>query len=84
MQDHGANFFCLEKLGRVKGVSNPRSWRASAARRSTSSCRRAACPERDDMSGTVGAQDPPRRRPDDRQLERLGVATVHEAQGRTA
>jgi gallate dioxygenase len=23
MQDHGANFFCLEKLGRVKGVSNP-------------------------------------------------------------
>jgi gallate dioxygenase len=23
MQDHGANFFCLEKLGRVKGVTNP-------------------------------------------------------------
>ena len=23
MQDYGANFFCLEKLGRVKGVSNP-------------------------------------------------------------
>jgi gallate dioxygenase len=23
MQDHGANFFCLEKLARVKGVSNP-------------------------------------------------------------
>jgi len=23
MQDHGANFFCLEKLGRVTGVSNP-------------------------------------------------------------
>jgi len=23
MQDHGVNFFCLEKLGRVKGVSNP-------------------------------------------------------------
>jgi gallate dioxygenase len=23
LQDHGANFFCLEKLGRVKGVSNP-------------------------------------------------------------
>ena len=23
MQDHGANFFCIEKLGRVKGVSNP-------------------------------------------------------------
>jgi len=23
MQDHGANFFCLEKLGHVKGVSNP-------------------------------------------------------------
>jgi gallate dioxygenase len=23
MQDHGANFFCLEKLARAKGVSNP-------------------------------------------------------------
>ena len=23
MQDHGASFFCLEKLARVKGVSNP-------------------------------------------------------------
>ena len=23
MQDHGANFFCLEKLARVKGVTNP-------------------------------------------------------------
>jgi gallate dioxygenase len=23
MQDHGANFFCIEKLARVKGVSNP-------------------------------------------------------------
>jgi gallate dioxygenase len=23
MQDHGANFFCLEKLARQKGVSNP-------------------------------------------------------------
>jgi gallate dioxygenase len=23
MQDYGANFFCLEKLARVKGVSNP-------------------------------------------------------------
>ena len=23
MQDSGANFFCLEKLARVKGVSNP-------------------------------------------------------------
>ena len=23
MQDHGANFFCIEKLGRVRGVSNP-------------------------------------------------------------
>ncbi len=23
MQDYGANFFCLEKLGRTKGVSNP-------------------------------------------------------------
>ena len=23
LQDYGANFFCLEKLGRVKGVSNP-------------------------------------------------------------
>jgi gallate dioxygenase len=23
MQDHGANFFCLEKLARVNGVSNP-------------------------------------------------------------
>jgi gallate dioxygenase len=23
MQDHGATFFCLEKLARVKGVSNP-------------------------------------------------------------
>jgi gallate dioxygenase len=23
MQDHGANFFCIEKLGRLKGVSNP-------------------------------------------------------------
>jgi gallate dioxygenase len=23
MQDHGANFFCMEKLGRLKGVSNP-------------------------------------------------------------
>jgi gallate dioxygenase len=23
MQDHGASFFCLEKLARAKGVSNP-------------------------------------------------------------
>jgi len=23
MQEHGASFFCLEKLARVKGVSNP-------------------------------------------------------------
>jgi gallate dioxygenase len=23
MQDHGASFFCLEKLARTKGVSNP-------------------------------------------------------------
>ena len=23
MQDYGASFFCLEKLGRTKGVSNP-------------------------------------------------------------
>jgi gallate dioxygenase len=23
MQDHGANFFCLEKLAKAKGVSNP-------------------------------------------------------------
>ena len=23
MQDHGASFFCLEKLARVRGVSNP-------------------------------------------------------------
>ena len=23
MMDHGASFFCLEKLARVKGVSNP-------------------------------------------------------------
>jgi gallate dioxygenase len=23
MQDYGANFFCLEKLARAKGVSNP-------------------------------------------------------------
>ena len=23
MQDYGASFFCLEKLGRAKGVSNP-------------------------------------------------------------
>ena len=23
MQDYGANFFCLEKLARTKGVSNP-------------------------------------------------------------
>jgi gallate dioxygenase len=23
LQDYGANFFCLEKLGRAKGVSNP-------------------------------------------------------------
>ena len=23
MQDYGANFFCLEKLGRTMGVSNP-------------------------------------------------------------
>jgi gallate dioxygenase len=23
LMDYGANFFCLEKLGRVKGVSNP-------------------------------------------------------------
>ena len=23
MQDHGANFFCIEKLARVKGISNP-------------------------------------------------------------
>ena len=23
LQDYGASFFCLEKLGRVKGVSNP-------------------------------------------------------------
>ena len=23
MQDHGANFFCIEKLARVKRVSNP-------------------------------------------------------------
>ena len=23
MQDHGANFFCIEKLGRVTGTSNP-------------------------------------------------------------
>jgi gallate dioxygenase len=23
MQDHGANFFCIEKLARVKKVSNP-------------------------------------------------------------
>ena len=23
LQDHGASFFCLEKLARVKGVSNP-------------------------------------------------------------
>jgi gallate dioxygenase len=23
MQDQGANFFCIEKLGRVTGVSNP-------------------------------------------------------------
>jgi len=23
LQDHGASFFCLEKLARAKGVSNP-------------------------------------------------------------
>jgi gallate dioxygenase len=23
LQDHGASFFCLEKLGRAKGVANP-------------------------------------------------------------
>jgi gallate dioxygenase len=23
MQDYGASFFCLEKLGRTRGVSNP-------------------------------------------------------------
>ena len=23
LQDHGASFFCLEKLARTKGVSNP-------------------------------------------------------------
>jgi gallate dioxygenase len=23
MQDHGASFFCLEKLARAKGISNP-------------------------------------------------------------
>ena len=38
LQDYGASFFCLEKLARTKGVSNPADGGArSAARRSSSS-----------------------------------------------
>ncbi len=47
LMEYGASFFCIEKLARTKGVSNPESrCRVPRARRSRRFSRRATSPER--------------------------------------